>query len=125
METPHTAQQKTNVAIKRLSSAPPFFACLNERTSDGNNQGTIGWGAPNVRVPMVFSRRSLGVFGNENTHKYTLYRAYIGISHRVPTLGSGYIPAYPLKQWNPPKPKMLQFIEVKSDGNCDTLGWQK
>ncbi len=29
------------------------------------------------------------------THKYPLYRAYIGISHRG-TLGSGYILAYPL-----------------------------
>ncbi len=31
----------------------------------------------------------------EKTHKYPLYRAYIGISHRG-TLGSGYILAYPL-----------------------------
>ena len=89
--TPHTAQQKTNVAIKRLSSAPPFFACLNERTSEEKKSRDNWVGAPNVRVPMVFSRRSLGVLGNENTHKYTLYRAYIGNSHRGPTLGSGYI----------------------------------
>ena len=31
------------------------------------------------------------------THKYPVYRAYIGISHRG-TLGSGYIPAYPLRR---------------------------
>ena len=29
------------------------------------------------------------------THQYPLFRAYIGISHG-PTLGSGYIPSYPL-----------------------------
>ena len=36
---------------------------------------------PNVRVPMVFIVFNLGILGDENTHKYPLYRAYIGISH--------------------------------------------
>ena len=36
---------------------------------------------------------SIGVLGDEKTHKYTLYRAFFGgISHRGPTLGPGYIP---------------------------------
>ena len=49
---------------------------------------------PNVRVPMVFSWCStLGLLGII-THKYPLYRAYIGISHRG-TLGSGYIQLSP------------------------------
>ena len=45
-------------------------------------------------VFIVFSRDSWDYI----THKYPLYRAYIGISHRG-TLGSGYILAYPKKQW--------------------------
>ena len=36
---------------------------------------------------------SLGIRRND-----LLYRAYIGIAHRGPTLGSGYIGAYPLNQ---------------------------
>ena len=48
-------------------------------------QGTIG--CTRNSVPMVF----IGII----THKYPLYRAYIGISHRS-TLGSGYIQRTPL-----------------------------
>ena len=51
-------------------------------------------------VPMVFICIYcvfVGILGDEKPHKFPLYRAYIGISHRG-MLGSGYIPAYPLRK---------------------------
>ena len=54
-------------------------------------QGRVG--APKS-VPMVFIVFNLGIVGDEKTHKYPLYRASIGISHRG-TLGSGYIQLSP------------------------------
>ena len=48
-------------------------------------QGTIGFGGgPKKRTcsgPMVFIGFNLGILRDEKTHKYPLYRAYIGISH--------------------------------------------
>ena len=42
---------------------------------------------------------NLGILGDEKTHKYPVYRAYIGISHKG-TLGSGYIQLSPEQRSN-------------------------
>ena len=49
--------------------------CLYEWSRDS-------WVYPyNNSVPMVFMGSSLAILGDEKTHKYPLYSAYIGISH--------------------------------------------
>ena len=51
--------------------------------------------------PLMVLAYFLGILGDEITHKYLLYLGLIlGISHRGPTLGSGYIPAYFLRVGN-------------------------
>ena len=61
------------------------------------HQGTRT-GVPLYCIPMVFSWCSRMEFLGM-TINTTIYRAYIGISHRGPTLGSGYIQIIPLILW--------------------------
>ena len=57
------------------------------RTHPTSNSRDKDGCTPNVRVPMVFSWCSTLGFLGIVTHKYPLYRAYIGISHRGTLVG--------------------------------------
>ena len=78
-------------------------------------QGTIGCTANSV--PMVFIVFNLGILGDEITHKYLLYRAYIRISHK----GTSNYPLFFV--FSKPSSKFPCFLGVIFLGDTNPMGF--